>query len=192
MSLRLTFVAHGSTDTNRAAAFPDDEPLEPKARALTAEAAAAWRLPALAVTSPALRARQTAEALGLSAHVDNNLRDLDYGRWRGCAIADVHASEPEALARWSADPTAAPHGGESIEQLLRRVANWIESRPAEMGHVAVVTHAAVIRCAILHAMAAPATSFWRVDVAPLSRVEVSFAGDHWRLRRLTRGWRSEQ
>jgi hypothetical protein len=76
-------VSHASTDAVRDAAFPLDEPLdtggEAKARAL----AASLRRVDAAWSSPALRARQTAVALGLDAATDPVLRDIDLGRWAG-------------------------------------------------------------------------------------------------------------
>jgi broad specificity phosphatase PhoE len=191
MTLRMTWIAHAATIANRGAAFPDDEPIEAKGAAQAAEMGRVLRRPDHAWTSPAQRARQTAEALGLSAAIDPALQDLDHGRWRGRPLAEIHAEDPPALLVWSRDCAAAPHGGESIEDLLHRVGAWIDTHVRDEGHAVVVTHAAVIRCAVLHAIAAPPQSFWRIDVAPLSRMQISHAGDHWRLRSIGRAGESD-
>ena len=46
----------------------------------------------------------------------------------------------------------------------------------------VVTHPSVIRGAILVALNAPPKSFWRIDIAPVSRTVMYFRGHAWTLR----------
>ncbi|MBV9235846.1 MAG: histidine phosphatase family protein [Xanthobacteraceae bacterium] len=133
-------------------------------------------------TSPALSARQTAAALELAPAVDPDLRDCDYGRWAARRLSDVGAEESNAIAMWLTDVSAAPHGGESIADVLRRIAAWLDRRIGENGHGVVVTHAAVIRCAILHAIGAPTHSFWHSDIGPLSATELRHDGSRWRWR----------
>ena len=184
MSLRLTLISHAATEATRAAAFPLDEPLEPQGLARAAVLARDMGRVDAAWTSPALRALQTAEALGLDASVDPALADIDVGHWAGKSLADVEASDPVGLGRWMDDPGSAPHGGESIEGLLRRVARWLDTAAGGTGRIVAVTHAAVIRAAIIHAIHAGPTSFWNIDVAPLCRVEFRSDGERWVLRSL--------
>jgi hypothetical protein len=91
---------------------------------------------------------QTAEALHLVAVVEPRLRDCDYGRWSGLRFADLQAREPDAIGAWMAEPGLAPHGGESVLDLLQRVGRWLAERSCERGHAIVVTHPAIIRAAI--------------------------------------------
>lgn len=114
------------------------------------------------------------------------LRDCDYGRWAGRAFNDVQAQEPDAIAEWLRDPAAAPHGGESILELIARVARWLDLQCAAPERTVAITHAAVIRAAILHAIEAPPQSFWRIDVAPLSLARLSGANGRWNLASLGR------
>jgi broad specificity phosphatase PhoE len=65
-------------------------------------------------TSPELRTRQTAQALGLDAGVQPMLRECDYGRWAGRTFGEIVAHEPDAADSWLHNPAAAPHGGEPI------------------------------------------------------------------------------
>jgi len=178
---RLTLICHAATSATRSAAFPLDEPIErigaAKARAL----AGALRRPDRAWTSPAARAAQTAQALGLAATPDAALRDCDYGHWAGCRLDALEAAEPEAVARWLSDPAAAPHGGESIVDLVRRIGAWLDVRSREPGHTIAVTHAAIIRAALVHALQAGPRSFWRIDIAPLARVTLSGGAGLWRV-----------
>ncbi|WP_183900523.1 histidine phosphatase family protein [Rhizobium metallidurans] len=182
MMTRLTFICHGATDAIRKARFPLDEALEEKATA--AARALASRMPRAdrVFTSPALRARQTADALGLDAGVVPALSDCDYGRWAGQPIAALHESEPDALSEWLTDTDAAPHGGESIRALRDRVEPWMRAQSAQGGQVIAVSHAPVIRVAALIALSAPLSSFWHIDVEPLSAIEMTSNGARWSLR----------
>ena len=128
MTTRLTLVCHAATPATRASAFPADEALDPRWLPRLASLAGSLGRVDQAWTSPALRARQTAEGLGLVATSESLLRDCDYGRWTGRSFNDVEAQEPELLAEWLRDPAAAPHGGESIIDLIRRVAVWLDQQ----------------------------------------------------------------
>jgi broad specificity phosphatase PhoE len=181
MVMRLGLLCHAATAAVRAAAFPADEPLEPTAPlklALLARSVpgfdSCW-------SSPALRARQTADGLGLEATEEPLLRDCDYGRWSGCSFDDVQAREPEAIAQWLSEPASAPHGGESVLGLIARVGEWLDAHRDEAGKMLAITHASVIRAAIVHAIEAGPESFWRVDVAPLSLARLSGTHSRWNL-----------
>jgi broad specificity phosphatase PhoE len=129
--------------------------------------------------SPELRTRQTAEALGLNASVQPMLRECDYGRWAGRAFGEIVAHEPDAANSWLRDPAAAPHGGEAILGLIRRVATWLADEQARGQRSITVTHSTIIRAAIVHVMDAPSQSFWRIDIRPLSVTRLSGKGDRW-------------
>jgi broad specificity phosphatase PhoE len=53
------------------------------------------------------------------------LRECDYGRWAGKRFSEIVVDEPDAANSWLNDLTAAPHGGESILDLMGRVATWL-------------------------------------------------------------------
>jgi broad specificity phosphatase PhoE len=180
--MRLTLVCSLPTSALHTATFPGDESIDPQSEA----GASGWtsRLGRIdrARTSPALRAKQTAAALGLAVTVEVALRDCAYGRWTGRRLVDVQAEEPDAVAAWIGDPAVAPHGGESVLDVLSRVANWLDDRAGETGHSVAVTHPAVIRAAIIHAIQATPQSFWRIDVPPLSVTDLRQNQGHWTLR----------
>jgi broad specificity phosphatase PhoE len=181
MSIYLTLVSHGATAATRAAAFPQDEPLEDGALSRVA-ALGQLRRPDRAWSSPALRARQTAAALALDAAVNGSLRECDYGRWAGRTFTDVQTDEPASVAAWLSDAEPAPHGGESLSDLFRRVWAWMdEFIREEARHTIAVTHAAVIRAAILPVLDAPPQSFWRIDIEPLSVIKLRGYGTRWTL-----------
>jgi broad specificity phosphatase PhoE len=181
MTARLDLLAHGATTATRAAFFPDDESLE--ARAVVALEAARPHLRSYdrVLASPARAARETAAALGLDAEVEPSLRDCDYGRWRGCSFADVEAREPEGIAAWLGDLAAAPHGGESLAATIERTGAWLTLEQRRNGTALAITHASVIRAAIVSALSASAASFWRIDVAPLALLRLSGREGRWNL-----------
>jgi broad specificity phosphatase PhoE len=181
MTARLTLICHGSTDAVRAAAFPQDEPLDHHGE--TAAKKLAGLLPSVdrCWTSPELRTRQTAAALGLNADVQPALRECDYGRWAGKTFAEIVANEPDAASSWLRDPTAAPHGGESIVELMHRVAGWLDQQSVRDDRSIAITHPTIVRAVIVQIMEAPAPSFWRVDVRPMSVTRLSGNGGRWNL-----------
>lgn len=181
MTSRLTLICHGSTGAVRQAAFAADEPLDQYGRADAG--ALARRLPRAerCWSSPELRARQTAEALQLDAISLTVLRDCDYGAWKGQTLEALLAREPKAVEAWLRDPAATPHGGESILSLMERVAQWLDGEKAMNRPTILVTHATIIRAAIIHAIKAPPESFWRIDIAPLSITRLSGREGRWNL-----------
>jgi broad specificity phosphatase PhoE len=178
--VRLTLVSHAMTDAMAAGRFPADEPLNDTGLRLV-EAVAALDITGgtRQLTGPERRARQTAQLLGLQATTEPRLADLDCGRWRGEALSNIGPADLEA---WLTEPAHAPHGGESIADLIERVEGWLESLTDNTLRTVAVTHPAVIRSAILLALGTPPKSFWRMDIAPLSRTVMHFRGGRWTLR----------
>ena len=99
---------------------------------------------------------------------------------------------PADLAVWLTDPTRAPHGGESVVDLANRVAGWLDSLTTSRSQTVAVTHPAVIRAAIPAGYDAPPKSFWRIDIAPVSRTVMHFRGHAWTLRSAFYGLRSHR
>ncbi|QUR69171.1 histidine phosphatase family protein [Mycobacterium spongiae] len=187
--VRLILVSHAQTDAMAAPRFPADEPLNATGHR-QAQAVAALGLRDLGgqarqLVGPEQRARQTAQLLGLAATTEPRLADLDCGRWQGQALQGV---PPEELRVWLCDPAQAPHGGESIVNLIDRIAGWLESLESldplseSASRTVAVTHPAVIRAAVLLALDVGPKSFWRIDITPLSRTVMHFRGHRWTLR----------
>lgn len=178
---RLTLISHATTLALRRAAFPLDEPVIDSE--LEKIAVNTWTAPRAqhVWSGPELRTLQTAKALGLTSSAAVELADINYGTWRGREIDEIQASDPEGLAAWLTDVDAAPHGGDSLVQLVARVGHWMENQ-ADAAHTIAVTHPAVIRAAILCSLQAPAHSFWRIEIAPLSVTDLRFNGRLWTAR----------
>ncbi|MER8046827.1 histidine phosphatase family protein [Streptomyces sp. NPDC094032] len=179
-TVRLTLVAPAMTAALREARFDDGGPVE-------AVTAGPLTLPAgvRVVGSPSGRCRATAEALGLdpaAVRDEQALAGCAMGRWRGRRLDELTATEPESVAAWLTDPAAAPHGGESLRELRARVAGWLDALDPADGPVHAFTEPDVIRAALTHALGAPDTTFWRLDVRPLHAVELSGRSGRWNVR----------
>lgn len=180
--VRLTLLAHGMTEAMSAGRFPTDEPLNALGVRQVAAALGDLRQAQRVLTGPEQRTRQT--ALGLPVgEIDDLLADLDYGTWSGQNLDTLPAGE---VRQWLENPGAAPHGGESVTQLLERVRGWLERVSGAPGPVIAVTHPAIIRAAILVALDASPASFWRIDIPPASRTVLHYRGRRWTLRLGTR------
>jgi broad specificity phosphatase PhoE len=96
----------------------------------------------LVLTSPRQRARETCNIAGLGdvAHVDNNLREWDYGVLEGSSTTELRKIRPG----WSIwDDT--PPGGESLEEVAGRCHKIIDRSTASCGRVALFSHAHLLR-----------------------------------------------
>jgi broad specificity phosphatase PhoE len=180
--MRLTLICSGITQGTRKHGFPSDEGLEERSKRLAHALRHDLAEPDRSLCSHALRARQTAEILGLAATIHEDLRDQDYGIWAGKTLAEIEKDEPEDLAAWLTDPNYAPAGGESIAGVTERTGAFLDEMRAESGHVIAVTHPAVVRAAILNVLAAPLTAYWRIDTTPLSITDLRCDGRRWVLR----------
>jgi broad specificity phosphatase PhoE len=180
----LLLVRHAPTSATHDAAFPADEPLDADARGRAA--ALAELLPARcdALCSPALRCRQTASAARLDPQLEPEIAECDFGSWSGRTLAEVHAADPSAAGRWMTDPHARPGGGESLVDFVARIARWLDGQASEEGAAVAVTHGGVVKAAVVHALAAPIESFWRIEAVPLAVTELGSHNGRWTVARL--------
>ncbi|MFF4038175.1 histidine phosphatase family protein [Streptomyces sp. NPDC001816] len=181
MTIRLTFLCTPGGDATRDPLL-GDVPLSERSLRIAAAAVPALPPHGLAVRAPSIRCSQITDALGLVAVSEPALRDLDLGRWCGRTVDDIAATEPDGFTSWLTDPDAAPHGGESVRRLCRRTADWLSTAAPDSGHTVAITEAAVIRAALIHALAAPARAFWHLAVPPLSAVSLTRQGGCWDIR----------
>ncbi|KRP51317.1 histidine phosphatase family protein [Pseudomonas poae] len=184
---RLTLVCHAATPAQKYARFADDESVVLDWQRDALSLAGRFNKPPQMVCGPELRTRQTASLFGNEATLEPALRDLDMGRWKGQAIDQL---DPHAVRAWFADSAGARHGGESVDGLCERTAQWLKQLQTQPGHVLAVTHPFVIRAVMLQVLHMPVEMIYRIDVAPLSCVELRFTGV-WRLRLDTHPWLPE-
>jgi broad specificity phosphatase PhoE len=181
MTARLILISHAPTQAQRHAAFPSDEPILEKQ--IANFSSANWIAPPAdrVFSAPELRARQTTRLLRLTGETCDELRDCDYGTWRGRQMDRLQAEDPEGILAWLTRSGAAPHRGESIDNLMARVGRWMEAQKGATCTIAV-THPALIRAAVIYALQIPAQSFWRFDIPPLSLTDVRFRRGLWTVR----------
>jgi len=135
------------------------------------------------VSSPLLRARQTAQAvadrLGRGVECDDDLAEVGFGEWDGLTFAEARRQDPDTFDAWFGDPALAPPGGESLLSLaarIERVRERLLSR-YEGETVLVVSHAMVVKTFVAHAMGGPARAVHNVDVQPATLAEIAYWSD---------------
>ncbi len=152
----LYFIRHAESEANRdrilAGRLP--VPLTDDGMADARRIADEFRdiaVPAAIITSPLLRARQTAEAFstvyGLDPEVEERLTEHHLGRFTGMTYDEVKGLdgyEADPLARWDWTPDG---GGESYADIAVRVLSFLESLDdrSDDGPLLIVTHAVTLR-----------------------------------------------
>jgi broad specificity phosphatase PhoE len=179
---RLAVIGHGPTRGSEDATFGGmDGLLRPDWLPLLRGRVACW------VSAPEPACVETAHGLGgRTAEVMPELRGCDFGSWSGQTLTEVGTADPGAVTAWLSDPSASPHGGESLQQLIVRTGAVVDNRPWPDGLSIAVVTPLVARAIAVHALGAPAEAIFRVDVGPLSRVIISRAAAGWRLQALDR------
>lgn len=172
----IVFARHGQTAPNRDGLVlgrADPELTEEGQRQAALLGAALGGEPVKAiVTSPLVRARQTADviaaACGVPVTVDERLVEIDWGTWEGrpagsLAVADVD--------RWKADDGTAPEG-ESLDSLSGRVEAFCVEALDREGLVVAVSHVSPIKAATAWALGVDGTVAWRMflGLASITRV----------------------
>jgi alpha-ribazole phosphatase len=193
MTQRLILVRHGDLGARYRGRYVGrtDAPLAAEGRRQAAALAGdlGRRGGAHILCSPLLRARETAEiALGADAAftIDDDLREIDFGRWEAMSFAEIAAADPAAVDRWAAleDDFTFP-GGEGIGAFRKRigaVAGRIAADPS--GTVVAITHGGVIRLLICRFLELEYRRYLLFDVRPGSLSEISIEGGKGVLTRL--------
>ena len=145
--------------------------------------AAAKRLAAenldVIVTSPLMRARQTAEAVssatGAPVVMEDGFRETDFGAWEALTFAEVRDRWPTEMSAWLADPTVAPPAGESFSAVRSRVMRALDALLTEYRsrRVLIVSHVTPIKTLIAQALLAPPAAMYRMhlDVAAICEID---------------------
>ncbi|MFE9825012.1 bifunctional RNase H/acid phosphatase [Streptomyces sp. NPDC005791] len=136
------------------------------------------------VSSPLRRCRETAEAvaarLGLRVHIEEGLRETDFGVWEGLTFSEVRERYSSDLTAWLASPDAAPTGGgESFAEVAERVSQTRDRLIARhAGRTALlVTHVTPIKTLVRLALGAPPESLFRMELSPASVSTVAYYAD---------------
>ncbi|MBW8735633.1 MAG: histidine phosphatase family protein [Streptomyces turgidiscabies] len=111
-------------------------------------------------------------------------RPLDQAGWDEVQRAAQELGPLVAAELRYCSPTrATPHGGESLLDFISRVGGWLDTRPLDDGgRIVAVAEPSVIRAALVYALKAPPSTYWNLDVRPLSTVVVTGRAGRWNLR----------
>lgn len=131
------------------------------------------------VSSPLTRCVQTAEAaaeqMGMEVRIIDDLIEADFGLWDGKTFSQARETDPELHEKWLADSSVAPPGGESLQQVSRRVKKARELLQKDYGaaNVLVVSHVTPIKAILRQALDASPAFFKKthLDLASLSIAE---------------------
>ncbi|MCL3860679.1 bifunctional RNase H/acid phosphatase [Actinotalea sp. K2] len=185
----VVLIRHGETTLTRSKALSGSSvPGPPLAAAGRVQAARAADLtfrigrsiftdlphPGVLLASPMVRTQETAGAvarrLGLPVALAEAFAESDFGDWEGLSVEAVEDGWPGHLRRWYEEPSVTAPGGESLEDVGRRVRAGLQEL-VDGGvdrTVVVVSHAMAIRAAIGVTLGIPATAWCWLRVLPAS------------------------
>jgi len=154
--------------------------------------------------SPLMRARETAEILGMphkmTPMIDEGFVEVNFGEWEGKTHSELRNKFPDRYEKWLIDPGQVyVPGAERLSDVQSRVMHSfqriIEENDGKV--LAVVGHGGVNRTLLLSLLQANLASFWRLrqDIACLNLIELSdgmpkinlvnstahFKTDYWQL-----------
>jgi probable phosphoglycerate mutase len=181
---RMVLVRHGNTDlsglrySGRVDPELNDKGID-QARALARRLAALRGDKPAVVSSPLKRTLATAtaiaDALDAEVSTDDGLLETDFGQWEGRTFAEVKQHWKVERKAWRTDSSVAPPGGESVNQVARRVRaardRLLAAYPGRT--VVVVSHVTPIKLLLCAALNAPSSSVFRMhlDTASVSTVD---------------------
>jgi alpha-ribazole phosphatase len=132
----------------------------------------------LVVSSPRLRAVQTAAALGRPVEVDDRLCELDFGDFEGRTYEELERDEPELFRAWMSSPTTVRFpNGESYADLRARATAALADVRARAECAVVVTHGGVIRAGLAAWLELPDHAIFRLDQRYCGITIVEWLGD---------------
>ena len=145
---RLFLVRHGSTPWSESGQHTSFTNLEltgaGRAQAQSLAPMLARESFALVLTSPLIRARETAALAGFpNAEVDDDLTEWNYGELEGLTSDQIHARGP-AWKDWTIFTGAVP-GGETLEAVAARAQGVLARVDAVQGDVCCFGHGHMLR-----------------------------------------------
>ncbi|MGV0421333.1 bifunctional RNase H/acid phosphatase [Corynebacterium simulans] len=188
---RFILVRHGQTAMSVAKQYSghaDPELTEfGRKQALAAAQALADTPVDAIVCSPLKRCQQTAQAIArsvrpsgadkdaLEVETVEGLIEVDFGLWEGKTFAEAHAADGELHGQWLEDASVACPGGESLQQVHRRVRKTRQELQEKYAGktVVVVSHVNPIKSFIRQSLDAGPVTFNRLflDLASISIAE---------------------
>lgn len=135
-------------------------------------------VPTRIVSSPLLRchatARFVATRLGVAIEIDERLIEIAHGTWEGRYRDELAANDAARYRTWREHPAAASfEGGETLVDVRDRWRAFATDLAARDEDTLVVTHDAVVRCALVDLAGRSLDEIWtvRVENAGYARLE---------------------
>jgi len=135
-------------------------------------------------SSPLQRAVKTAEAIARTQSIDvnivPNLNDINCGEWQGLSLREVKDKYPEIYQDWLDTPEQVRiPGGESLEDVRRRVVPFVEDAVMRRGEgrVVLVSHRAVNKVLICALLRLDNSYFWNFKLDNGGITRFNFDGD---------------
>jgi broad specificity phosphatase PhoE len=152
----ILFIRHAETDMAGTFCGHSDPELNVRGRLQLGELINRLRAENIGVvyTSDLQRAQTTgkviAEALTVDCNVRSALREINFGQWEGLTWKEIEQRDEPYARRWITEyPRLSAPGGESFNDFERRVleeVRFLSMKATTDGrHIAVVTHAGVLR-----------------------------------------------
>lgn len=183
---------HGVTDWNAAGRFQGancDNPMNAEGQAQALAAApvvAAWQ-PTTIVSSPLLRARQTADYVaaltGVPVMTDDRLKEIDVGTWSGWTIAEALADPTIAAAHAADQDYRRGVTGETVTEVGVRAGAALRDWATEDATVLVVAHGRALQMGAANLLGWDYAQSRALSVMDNCAISVLIsAADRWRIR----------
>lgn len=162
--LEILLVRHGQTDWNARQKVMGRQPIPLNSVGQTQAEKLAGFLNGVkidrVISSTVLRAQQTAEIIargrdGIGVENESGLDEIDYGDWVNLHFSELDEKYSDMWRRYREDPSGLQlPGGESMDGVTKRVGDVIDGVRSSVcdGRVVLVSHADIIKIAILNVM----------------------------------------
>ena len=134
-------------------------------------------------SSPLQRALETAQVIGkgvnLEVKTSDAVNEIDFGEWTGKTFDELSGDDRWRHFNNRRSMTTIP-GGESFLEVQNRIVKELEALAVEHGraHVAIISHADVIRAAVAYFSAIPIDLIERFEISPCSVSVVAVNDDN--------------
>jgi phosphoserine phosphatase len=175
--MRIYVVRHGETLWNKEEVFRGrkDIPLNETGKKQAAQVGDYFSDIPLRriVSSPLQRAVQTAEPIcvttGLSLEIMDGFTDINFGVWEGLPLREVEQRYPVDFRTWKTSPERVHvDGGESLNEVRRRVSHGLAKIAIDEATVVVVTHRVICKMIVLTSLNIGNDHFWDMKYDPAS------------------------
>lgn len=138
---------------------------------------------ATVISSDLVRAIETANAVQRDRprlpH-DRGLREIHFGAWEARTFDDVQQEDPRLIRRYWEEPgDVSPPGGESWNEMARRVDRVVDWLTGEAGDIVAVAHFGTILSQVQRARGCSAYDVFAQEIDNLSVTRLSWDGVCW-------------